>query len=469
MPRVPFALQSYKHRVLNISAQQAINWFPEQEPRDAAAPVVLLPTPGLSTFTTLPTGPLRGRHVFGASLYVVSGSNFYEVSVSGGITPRGAIPGSGPVDMDDNGTQIGIAVPATGQLFFYTPSTTTLAQVTDPDFESAVSIACIGGRTICVRLDSNIFAWSAVGDMSDWDALDFASAEGSSDNIIRGKRINEQIWLFGERTIEVWTQTGQADSPFQRLNGAFIERGIAGRFSFATRLSVPYWLGDDRVIYRGDQTTPTRISTHAIEQVIAGYPDVSDARAAIYEQEGHVFYVLTFPSGGDTWVYDAITQAWHERESEPLRYDGCWRALDPIAYAGAVVAGDLNDGRLYIVDPTVYSEDGDEIIRVATSAPFLNEGRRMAFPLIEADMLTGVGLVVGQGSQPVAWLSTSDDGGWNWSNQRQASLGAIGARRVRVRWQRNGMGRERVFRLHLSDPVGTALIAANIVAEPAAA
>lgn len=466
MPRIPWALQSYKHRNLPISAQQVINWFPEQEPRDAASPVVLLPTPGLSLFTTLATGPLRGRHVLGEYLYCVAGENLYQVDFAGTITARGTIPGSQPVDIDDNGTQMGIAVPETGQLFYYTPSTTTLAQVSDADFVGAVSIACIGGYTVCAQPDSNVFAWSAVGDMSSWNALDFASAEGASDNIMRGKRVNEQLWLFGERTTEVWTTTGNSSSPFQRLNGAFIERGTSARFSFASRLSVPYWLGDDRVVYRGDSTQPTRISTHAIEQVIGGYTDVSDARGAIYEQEGHVFYVLTFPRGGDTWVYDTITQAWHERESEPDGYGGCWRAVDPAAFAGAVVAGDLVDGRLYIIDPTYCTENGDEIIRVASSAPLINEGKRVVFPLIEADMQTGVGLPSGLGSDPQVWLSFSDDGGRTWSNQKQASLGALGRYRVRVRWQRNGMARDRVFRLQMSDPVNTALMAANLTYEP---
>ena len=467
MPRLPWALQSYKHRNLPISAQQIINLFPEQEPRDAAAPVVLLPTPGVRVFTELPTGPLRGRHVLGALLYCVSGTALYSVDVTGTITSIGTIPGTQPVDIDDNGTQMGIAIPETGQLFFYTPATTTLVQVTDADFAGAVSIACLGGYTICARPDSNVFAWSSVGDMSAWDALDFASGEGASDNIVRAKRVNEQLWLFGDRTIEVWTTTTNADAPFQRLNGAFIERGISARFSYATRLSVPYWLGDDRVVYRGDGTSPTRISTHAIEQAIGGYASVTDARAWIYEQEGHVFYCLTFPSGGDTWVYDVTSQAWHERESEPVAYAGCWRIVEAGAFAGAVIGGDLISGRLYVIDPTIYDEAGDEIIRVAAGAPFTNEGRRLFFPLVEADMQTGVGLVSGQGSDPQIWLTFSDDGGRTWSNQKQAGLGQIGAYQVRARWQRMGQGRNRVFRLEWSDAVGTALIAANITYAPA--
>jgi hypothetical protein len=467
MPRIPWALQSYKHRNLPISAQQVINWFPEQEPRDAAAPVVLLPTPGARLFATIPQVGFRGRHVMRGMLYVVIGTQLYSLDVTGAFFALGVIPGTGPVDFDDNGTQLGIAVPSTGQLFYYTPSSGVLAQVTDVDFESAISIACLGGYAICARTDSNSFAWSAIGDMASWDALDFASAEGASDNVLRIKRINEQLWLFGESTTEIWTQSGNPDAPFQRLNGAFIERGIAGAFSYASRLSVPYWLGDDRVVYSGGNTTPTRISTHAIEQVIGGYATVQDARGFIYEQEGHAFYCLTFPSGGDTWVYDTITQSWHERESEGAAYGGCWRCVDTVLFGGATIAGDLADGRMYVVDPTAYDEDGDEIIRVATSAPLINEGRRITIPLVEADMQTGVGLVAGQGSDPECFLTFSDDGGQTWSGSRRGSLGKAGNYRARVIWRRNGQSRERVFRLQMSDPVMTTLMAANLTYEPA--
>lgn len=462
MPRIPWALQSYKHRNLPISAQQVINWFPEQQPRDAAAPVVLLPTPGARLFTTLPAGPFRGRHVMGSRLYVVAGDRMYAIDVNGAFGDIGFIPGVGPVDMDDNGTQLGVAIPSTGQLFYFTPDTGVLAQVTDPDFVSAISIACLGGYTICARADTDTFAWSAIGDMASWDALDFAAAEGASDPLVRLKRVNEQLWLFGSRTTEIWTQSGNADAPFQRLNGAFIERGIAASFSYASRLSVPYWLGDDRVVYTGAGVSPTRISTHAIEQVIGGYETVADARGFIYEQEGHVFYCLTFPSGGDTWVYDAITQTWHERESEAAAYGGCWRCIDTVGFGGATVSGDLADNRMYVLDPTFFSEDGDEIIRVATGAPLMNEGRRVFVSQIEADMQTGVGLNTGQGSAPVVWMNFSDDGGRTWSYNKTASIGRMGRYRTRALWRRVGQARERVFRLQMSDPVGTTLMAANI-------
>ena len=62
-------------------------------------------------------------------------------------------------------------------------------------------------------------------------------------------------------------------------------------------------------------------------------------------------------------------------------------------------------------------------------------------------------------------INRSDDGGRTWSNERWATLGRQGRYRTQLRWGRLGAARNRVFRLSMSDPVRTALIAADIEAE----
>lgn len=464
MPRLPMPVQAYRHRYLDISAQRLVNWFAEQEPRDAKSPVVLLPTPGLRLFATLPTGPVRGMHVYGAHLYCVSGAAIYKVSVDGSVSFIGDIADGGPVSMDDNGEQLGIVVPDTGQMWWVELSNDTLTQVTDEDFVSASSIAVVNGFAICPRVDTNIMAASDAADMSAWDGLAWASANAESDNVMRVLNIDGNLWVFKERTMEIWAGSTTADPvfPFERQSGGTISRGTAARFSVVSRGGVPFWLGDDRVVYKGDSRQPTRISTHAIEQAIGGYDVVGDARAFIYEQEGHVFYVLSFPSGGDTWVYDLITQTWHERESEGVLYGGTWRVAQAIAYGGAIIGGNKVDGRLYVVSPTVYSDAGAEIIRDAAMAPILNEGKRVFFNQFDLDLQPGVGLPAGQGSDPQVWLLWSDDGGHTWSNEYQRGIGRIGQYLKRVIWRGLGSSRTRTFRIRMSDPVGTTLMAANI-------
>ncbi|MBU6188409.1 MAG: hypothetical protein KGR68_03750 [Betaproteobacteria bacterium] len=462
MARLPFAIQSYRHRSLPVSAQRLINWFAEMEPKDARSPIVLLPTPGLTLYVTLPAGPVRGVRVMGSYLYAVAGGNCYRVDVAGNVVALGSVTPGGPVVMADNGDQVCIVIPETREGFVATAS--SLTQITASGFTAtgATSVTVIDGYGVFTKPDSSEFFLSAQGDLLTYNG-DEADAEGDPDNLVVARRVGRELWLFGERTTEIWSNTGAADFPFQRISGAFVERGCAARFSVAQRLGVPFWLGDDRVIYKGSGAAPERISTHAVEQEIGGYEVVSDARSWIYEQEGHVFYCISFPSGGATFVFDMITGVWHERDSEGYEH---WRCATGAAFAGATVAGDLRDGRLYIVDPTAYDEVGQEIIRVATGSPLHGNGKRVRFKSLTFDLETGTGLTTGQGSDPKCWLQISDDGGRTFGNEIWRDLGARGAHRTRVRFSQLGAARDRVFRFGMADPVRTAISAVDIEAEP---
>jgi len=59
-----------------------------------------------------------------------------------------------------------------------------------------------------------------------------------------------------------------------------------------------------------------------------------------------------------------------------------------------------------------------------------------------------------------AQLSWSNDGGHTWSNDYQASVGAIGQYKTRLIWRRLGYARDRVFRVAFSEPTKTVLIGA---------
>jgi hypothetical protein len=460
--RIPFAVASYLHRSLPISAQRLINLFPESQPPTAKAPTPLLPTPGLLQFSTLPQAPFRGAHVMGQDLYVVAATDVIRINVNGTSVALGSIPNGGPVSMDSNGEDLCIVIPETSEAYTVNRTSGVVAKVTDPDFGGASSVCVIDGYYIFSSPNSGEFFISAINDPTSFDALDFATAEGAADNIITVARVGRDLWLFGSSTIEIWSNVGATDFPFMRISGGFITRGTSAQFSVATRAGTAIWLGDDRVVYAADGVRPQRISTHAIEQALAGYETVADAVGWVYELEGHAFYVLTFPDAGDTWVFDFATGLWHERESEGL---GVWRATRGVAFAGGVVAGDTDGQQLWLLDPTRMTEGGAQIIRVATGTPLHAEGKKVFFSRLAAEFECGVGLASGQGSDPTVWLAWSDDGGRTWSNDASASIGRQGVYRARAEWRRLGAARDRVFRLQWADPVFTSLAAVNIEAE----
>jgi len=457
MPRVPFAFQSYRDRSLPIAAQRLINFFAEQAPADAKAQIVLRPTGGLFVFTVLPTAPVRGMHVMGEYLYVVSGLSLYRVDISAVVTPIGSIAGTAPVTMADNGIQLVIVAPDVRRGWVMTG--TTLTQITDPDFQEPISVTVIDGFAVFGKADSTEFFISDADDALSFDALNFAAAERSPDNIVGVRRVGGELWIFGEKTVEIFSTTVDENFPFLRIAGGLAERGCVARDSITTGAGTVAWLGEDRAFYIGDNLRPARISTHAIEQALAGYSVVSDARGWFYEQEGHQFFAWSFANDGATWVFDLATRVWHERESEGYK---TWRCVTGAAFAGGVIGGDSANGTLYRVDSVLYDDAGTEIRRTATGTHFHAEGRKMFFRRLDLDMETGTGLPFGQGADPQMWLQFSDDGGRTWSDERWTGIGAQGQYRRRARWSRLGAARDRVFRIGMSDPVRTAIVAANL-------
>jgi hypothetical protein len=458
MPRVPFAWNSYRHRSLPISAQRLINVFAEKQPPGSKAEIVLLPTPGLVEFATCGSGQVRGFIEMAGLFYVVSGPAVYKVSATGTATLVGSLTAGGPVTMAQNGTQCLIVVPETGEGFVATSSSVTL--ISDIDFPLASSCTFLDGYFIVSEKDTGAFHLSALGDATDWPG-DTQEAERSPDNLVRIIRVGSVLWLIGETSTEIWSNVGAADFPLAQVSGAYIDRGCASRDSVDERLGTVFWLGDDRVIYRSDNFQPVRISNHAIEQAIAGYARVSDAQGSIYEQEGHIFYCLTFPLAEATWVYDTATGFWHERASEGRSNYRCGTLGN---FAGAAIGGDLVDGRLYTLNPTVSTEDGDVIIRTATGTPFFADNKRVFYSRFDAEFERGASAYA-EGINGEVFLTTSDDGGRTWSNERWRPLGFVGEYRPRVQWHRLGSARERVFRLQWSDDVRTALIAVNLDVE----
>ncbi|HXJ74421.1 MAG TPA: hypothetical protein VNM37_16340, partial [Candidatus Dormibacteraeota bacterium] len=188
----------------------------EIQPEGAKSPVALFSAPGLTSFASVGSGPIRGMHVMDGVLYVASGGSVYKVLSDGTATLLGAIPvDGGPVYMVDNGTQIFLVVNPNG--YIVTPLAVTA--ITDYDFPGAASCAYLDGYGIFNDPATGRFYITGLLDFSTVDALDFASAESSPDDILRVFVDHREIWLFGSDSIEVWVNTGAADFPFERQTG----------------------------------------------------------------------------------------------------------------------------------------------------------------------------------------------------------------------------------------------------------
>jgi hypothetical protein len=453
---IPLGTQSYRSRSLPWACQRLVNWYAENGPQAAKTrtPVVLLPRPGLVSFGTAGSGPVRGAREMGGVYFVVSGSSLYKLDSAGTATLiAGTILGTGDVSMDDNGTQLCIVAPDAGvtkNLWVYSSTTGLMTQVVDADFPGSSSVTQLDGYFIHTQNDtSGEFFVSNQLDGMNFDALDFATAESNADQLLRAFADHGEVWMFGTKTIEIWADSGAADFPFSRINTATIERGLLSAYSVCKFDNSIAWVGSDGIVYRANGYSPVRISTHALEKKINETATKTDIRGWSYTEEGHTFYVISSASGVWTMVYDAATDLWAERASFQSE---SWDATFGVrCYDKWLVAA--SSGAVYQMSLGTYTDNGTTI-RFETTFPVLYaNGRRVTMSRLQVEFEQGVGLTAGQGSDPQAMLSWSDDAGKTWSNEHWVSIGALGNYKRRSLWRRMGQFRNRVFKLAITDPV----------------
>lgn len=475
--KTPILGSTYVARSVNAADARMVNLFPEVVPEGGKEPAFLQRCPGLLNLATIGSGPIRGLWTFSSdnsTAFVVSGNELYKINTSYTATLLGSIPGTGPVSMADNGTQLFIA--CNGPSYIYNNSTGEFGQIVDPDFPGAVTVGYIDGYFVFNEPNSQRIWVTQLLDGTSIDPLDFASAEGSPDGVVGLIVDHREVWVYGTSTVEVWYDAGTPDFPLQRIQGAFNEIGCISAYTIAKMDNGLFWLGADArgqgIVYRANGYTGQRISTHAVEWQIQQYGNLTDALAYTYQQDGHSFYVLIFPSANTTWVYDVATGAWHERAGWSNGSFTRHRSNCQMAFNNKIIVGDYENGNIYAFDLDTYADNGQiqKWLRSWRALPTgQNNLKRTAQHAMQLDMQSGVGLVTGQGSNPEVMLRWSDDGGHTWSNYRTTSVGKIGEYYYRIWFRRLGMTmklRDRVYELSMTDPVKTAIMGAEILITP---
>lgn len=450
---VQWATGTNASRSKAANCSRLINMYPEALPPDSKAPVVLYGTPGTQQFALLPGGPILGLHVMNYRLYAVTPTHLYEIYENGTYKQIGNVNLERRASMANNGYQLVIVDGKRG--YWHEEDTDEVHQFDGDGWYPSDAVAYQDGYFIFNRAGTGQFFISQLLSV-EFNAIDFATAEGSPDDAVHVVSKQRELWIFGTDSIEVWYNSGSPDFPFDRLQGAFIERGTDSPQSVVKLDDSLFFLGADGMVYRTQGYQPVRISTHGMEYDIAK-GRIDDAFAWGYVAEGHTFYVITFPAQKKTWCYDVATGIWHERQHYQWGHDN---ALCYARFAGRHLIGDFQSGMIHDLTMNSGTNNGDPIQRVAISPPVQAGKVSVSQSVLELDMETGVGLPVGQGDNPQAMLQWSDDNGNTWSNERWATLGKVGEYRTRVRFFRLGMFRERVFKLVISDPVPVAILSA---------
>ncbi len=465
-----FCSGSARERSESLDAAQTINLFRATVSDEGNAKKrALLGTPGLLALTSVVKLGCRGAFSQDGRTWTVIGDGLYSVDLATmAATYIGVILNDGaPVSFSSNGRGgEQLAIVGGGQLKILTLTSNVLsAAVTLPLTNAPVMVDFLDGYFLLHEANSIRTWYSALENGSSWDALDFFSRSGSSDNLVGILVVGALIWRFGSHTTDACYDSGDADTPFLPVPNSEIGEGACSPWAIGLLGDAPIWMAQNDQgrgwVVTGTVGSASRVSTPAIDYALAKATTLADAEMLLYEQEGHAFACVTCPTLDQTWCYDATEQDWHQRatwESAPGIFHR-WRVRGSCAVDGEILVGDYATGDIYTLDLDTFTENG-AMIRRLRRAPYLSDESQWGFlDQFELGTEPGVGLGAGQGSAPLAMLRVSRNGAKTWGPTTTATMGAQGVYDARTIWRR--LGRSRLDRLvaevTITDPVRVVL------------
>lgn len=412
---------AYQARSLLAAAQRCVNLVAEAVPQnineEPAGTYTYYPRPGKTLVRTLPNSPIRMLYAASSGdLYCVAGQGIYYVDASWNYTllhtievttTANATPIDTPCFATDNGTTMVLA-DGTDRGWLIDLATRTVSLIsssTNTGWLGASSLTFQDTFLVASQPNSRNFYCSLSNDTT-FDPLDIAAKIGSPDKLSCVVSVQRNLWLLGDSaSYEVWQNSGgdgttAGSFPFSAIPTAYANFGCIAPRSVANTTNDLLWISKDRygkgLCMHGNGTVAKRVSTHAIENEWLTYPTLTDAIAYIIQMEGHLWYIVSFPSAnnyrGSTWTYDLTTTLW----SEWLWSDDNgveWRdRVHVAAYAyGSMVGGDWATGDLYTIDFNELTDAGQAIVRVRSMPHMLSSDNaaRITYSQFIANMQVG--------------------------------------------------------------------------------
>lgn len=439
---VPFSNQEGRSSVAQNSRETLINMFAEVETSGRRKII------RRQRMSVEPVEPLEGDkrciEENGGVYYIVVGDAFSTFDGTT-ITERGTLDtstGRCTMVFDDNGD----VLISDGATAYHWDGAT----FTKPDTNGDIGpLAFVGGFALGNTPGTGQFKWPAVNDMQSWDGLDFATAEGKSDNLVRVYADQNEVWLFGGETIEVWPLTGASD-PFQR--NASMQRGCGAAHSVVSEDNSLFWLGDDFIIYRADGFRPMRVSSHSVERLIADLSAEAKAscEAFSYTDQGHKFVTFTFP-GFLTLQYNVATGFWNVARTYG---QDAWDILGPQYTKSDLYLTSTGIARLA---RGINTDNGDIFQRGGVSPPIADGSRRAMLQAFFLDCEVGRAAI---GIEPQVMLRVARDGE-TFGNEKMRSLGTQGNFKTRPTWRNLGVGRRMTIEVMFTDDAEFTILGAE--------
>jgi hypothetical protein len=252
------------------------------------------------------------------------------------------------------------------------------------------------------------------------NTLNKARTESNPDGVSRIISYNGQMYVFGEKTVEVWGDpVNTSGFPLTRI-GFNIVPGLKAPFAIAgysPEFGNPFiWVGNDNTVRQLNGYSAEKVSTPDLDRLIAGVvtPD-TNLRACCYVAGGVAFWELTSTDETEwTWVYNLSNKTWHERKANLL--DRSQFKCSVPAF-GEWLVGSSETTDLMAIDHTLHEEAGEPLTAVIESGPVKDFPNRQRITRADFDFTPGVGLATGTDpmqTDPSVLIEVSQDGGYSW-------------------------------------------------------
>ncbi|HZW05394.1 MAG TPA: hypothetical protein VFF58_00670 [Candidatus Nitrosotalea sp.] len=450
MARFGFVGPSYRSQSVNADCQLLMNLYVESvESGQGKGPLALYSTPGLALLYNLGQAGIRGLITAQGRTFAVAGTVLWELlapTANPNKINRGTVVSDGqPVSMASGPTQVLIA--SGGNLYCFQLAAGTTLNATGvalpansltllPGFNAATGFGLLGAVAQVTYADGFFFALIANSnqiqssnpvDGSSWQGVSETQVSVFSDNVSAIYADHRLLWVFGPKNTQPYFDSGNFPFPYDVVQGGFIEQGIAAPFSVAKLDNSIFWLGQDErgngIVWRANGYQPQRISTHAIEFEFGTYATIADAVCYAYQDQGHTFYVMNFPTAQKTWVYDCATQMWHQRgfwNTQAGVFTQSRAGFHTFAF-GIHLVGDPTTGAVYQQSITIASDFGNPIRRIRRAPHISNEQSWIYHLKLQLDVETGLGPTL-PGSAPPTIIPMLDTAG----NLRSFQVGENG-------------------------------------------
>lgn len=341
-------------------------------------------------------------------MYKIDGSTLYSVSDNGTRTSIGTISGGSIATFAAIDGEL--AIVRDGNVYTY--DGTTLTTETDADFESPEFVDLINQQALYDG-NNNRFCISDVGDLGAINGLNFATAETEPGTLQRVYVFNEIIYVFTDKYIAQWWNSGVGNPPIDKVVGTTLRPGTKAPRTIAKNRNYMYWLGTDDVVYRTQSTAVEKVSTIPLSTEFAGY-DTLGAVGLCFSFRGQEFYSIYFPQEEKTWLFGE-SGSWSE-----LTYKNTEVGIPLTSYVEVYDEQFFSlEGSVYKLDSALYKHGSEKMIRERvtdkiTAAIF---GEQHVGKEVEHNKISITAEVVGQlDTNPYMILGISDDGGRTFSD-----------------------------------------------------